>query len=110
MPPSSGRSTPFTEELSSRKKTAPITSFIAAKRRVGVRDVIALTIGFSPFLTIASHFGESPTNPGDTELTRMGASSAARVLITPVMPALATVTIVDVGYGRSLARPPKSTI
>jgi hypothetical protein len=53
--------------------------------------------GLSPFLTIASHFGESPTKPDDTELMRMGANSNTMVFIIPTIPALATLIIVEVG-------------
>src|SRR5271155_4928075 len=87
-----------------------MTSAIAASRRVGVRVVIALIKGFSPFLTISSHFGESATSPGDTEFTRIGASSTTIVFIIPMMPALTTLIIVDDGYGLTLARPLNKTM
>ena len=38
-----------------------------------------------------------PTRPGDTEFTLIGASSTTMVFIMPIMPALATLTIVEVG-------------
>ena len=54
--------------------------------------------------------GLSPTMPGWMALTRIGASSTASVCTMPTTPPLTVETVVEPGYGRSLASPPKSTI
>ena len=53
--------------------------------------------------------GLSPTIPGCSALTRIGAISSARALTSPTTPPLTVETVTEPGYGRSLARPPKST-
>jgi hypothetical protein len=52
----------------------------------------------------------SPTIPGWIAFTRIGASSVARTLVRPTMPPFTVDTVVEPGYGRSFARPPKSRI
>ncbi len=47
--------------------------------------------------------------PGWIALNRIGASSVASVRIMLLTPPFTVVTVVEPGYGRSLARPPKST-
>ena len=59
---------------------------------------------------LPSQAGLSPTIPGCSALTRIGASSVASVRTIPVTPPLTVLTVVDPGYGRSLASPPKSRI
>ena len=48
--------------------------------------------------------------PGWMALIRIGASSQVSVRTSPTMPPLTVDTVVEPGYGRSLARPPKRTI
>ena len=47
--------------------------------------------------------------PGCSAFTRIGAISRASALTRPTTPPLTVETVIDPGYGRSLARPPKST-
>ena len=53
------------------------------------------------------HCGLSPTIAGCSALTRLGASSITSVRTRLVTAPLTVVTVVDPGYGRSRARPPK---
>src|SRR5438067_9503853 len=48
--------------------------------------------------------------PGWIALTRIGASSVASTLIIPSTPPFTVDTVTEPGYGRSLARPPNTTI
>ena len=58
----------------------------------------------------SAQYGLSPTTPGWIELTRIGLSSSTSVRVRPTTPPLTVVTVVEPGYGRSLAIPPNSTI
>ena len=58
----------------------------------------------------SDHSGESPTMPGWIALTRIGASWSASVRTRPVTPPFTVVTVVEPGYGRRSAWPPKSRI
>ena len=64
---------------------------------------MAIAAGFS------AQYGLLPTTPGWIELTRIGLSSSTSVRVSPTMPPLTVVTVVDPGYGRSFAMPPNST-
>ena len=48
--------------------------------------------------------------PGWIALTRIGASCSASVRTSPSTPPFTVVTVVEPGYGRRSARPPKSRI
>ena len=57
----------------------------------------------------SDQYGLLPTTPGWIELTRIGRSSSTSVRVSPTTPPLTVVTVVEPGYGRSLAMPPNST-
>src|SRR5690606_34929105 len=105
-PPSTTRSTPLTDGFSSRNRTASTMSAMVARRPVSVpaRNASSTSAGFS------AQNGLSPTMPGCRELTRIGASSTDRVRTMPITPPLTVETIVEPGYGRTRACPPKMTI
>ena len=65
---------------------------------------------FATAAGFSAQYGLSPTTPGWIELTRSGLSSSTSVRVSPTTPPLTVVTVVEPGYGRSLAMPPKSTI
>src|SRR6266498_2015186 len=106
QPPSTGRFTPVTEGFASRKATAPTTSRIDTSRPSGVRERKPSSTASG----LVRQYGLSPTIDGWMALTRIGASSTARVWTIVVMPPLTVETVVEPGYGRSLASPPNSTI
>jgi hypothetical protein len=91
--------------FSSRKTEASTTSLVWTSRPVGVR---ARTRSSASVLPLQN--GVSPTIPGWIALTRIGANSIASDRIRVEIAPFTEVTVVDPGYGRSFARPPKSRI
>lgn len=53
--------------------------------------------------------GLSPTIPGWSELARSGFISSTSVRVSPTIPRFTLLTVVEPGYGRSLAMPPNNT-
>src|SRR4051812_46639863 len=105
QPPSTIRSTPLIAPFSRRNTAAPTISSIVASRPSGVSDVyFAIAAGFS------DQYGLSPTTPGWTDFTRGGRSSPTGARVSPPPPPLTVVTVVEPGYGRSLAIPPNKRI
>lgn len=51
-----------------------------------------------------------PDIPGRNEFTRIGFSSSTIDRVNPTTPPFTVLTVVDPGYGRSLAMPPKTTM
>src|SRR4029450_3498162 len=106
VPPLTSRFTPLTAGFRKRNSTAWAISPIVASLPVGVRDRYrSSTSGGLPL-----QYGLSPTIPGWIALTRMGASSTARLWTRPITPPLTVETVCDPGYGRIAAMPPNTTI
>src|SRR3954453_17760492 len=105
-PLSTTRSMPSTDGFSSRKRVPSTMSAIVASFLVMVFDVWPSRIAGG----LPCQYGLSPVIPGWIALTRIGASSQARLRVSPDTPPLTVETVVEPGYGRSFAWPPNSTI
>ena len=65
---------------------------------------------FATAAGFSAQYGLSPITPGWMELTAERLQLLDEGPGRPTMPPLTVVTVVEPGYGRSFAMPPKSTI